>query len=274
MKTVILCGGRGTRLGDETSMIPKPLIEVGGKPILWHVMKIYASFGYTDFVLCLGYRGDRIKEYFLNYDCHQSDLTVTLGSPGRVVKHRAHDEAGWQITLVDTGVEAMTGARLKRIERFIDTPQFLLTYGDGVADIDLDALVAFHEAHGKIATVTGVRPASRFGELIVQGPQVVEFNEKPQVQHGYLNGGFFVLRREIFQYLQDDDRLIFERGPMEQLTRDGQLMMHVHPGRWLCVDTPRDLEILNDYWRDQPFWKVWDNRARRCQPSGIVGLSL
>lgn len=261
MKVVILCGGRGTRLGGETNSIPKPLVEVGGRPILWHIMKIYAFYGYTDFVLCLGYKGDQIKDYFLNYDLHQSDFTLTLGSRGATVKHRSHQEHEWRITLVNTGLNAMTGARVKRIEPFIDAPDFMLTYGDGVADMNISALVGFHQSHGKIATVTGVRPSSRFGELIMVGNQVVEFSEKPQVQQGYINGGFFVLGQEVFRYLRDDDSCVFEREPLEQMTRDGQLMVYTHTGMWQCLDTPRDLQSLNEQWHRRPFWAVWDKRT-------------
>ena len=273
MKVVILCGGRGSRLGDQTELVPKPLIEVGGKPILWHIMKIYASYGYAEFVLCLGYKGHRIKEYFLNYDLHQSDITLTLGSRETAVTHRQHNEHGWRIHLVDTGAEAMTGARIKRIEPLIDTPDFLLTYGDGVADIDLDALMAFHRSHGKIATITGVHPLSRFGEVIVEGQQVVEFSEKSQVRQGCINGGFFILRREVFRYLRDDDRCAFEQEPLEQLAKDGQMMVYRHAGMWQCLDTQRDLQVLNDYWIRHPFWKVWEERRVRRKHSGLIGAS-
>ena len=258
MKVVILCGGRGTRLASETVSVPKPLVEVGGKPILWHVMKIFAAFGHTEFILYLGYKGHLIKEYFLNYDLHQSDFTITLGQDAPVAPHRPHPEHGWQVHCVDTGQDTLTGGRIKRIERFVGNEEFLLTYGDGVADIDLAALADFHRSHGKIATVTGVRPLSRFGELMVEGRKVVEFSEKPQVHQGLINGGFFVLRPDVFRYVQDSDACTFEREPLERLARDGQLMLYPHTGSWQCVDTPRDLQVMNEQWASGAFWKVWD----------------
>lgn len=258
MKVVILCGGRGTRLSGETAAIPKPLVEIGGKPVLWHVMKIFAAFGHTEFILCLGYKGDLIKEYFLNYDLLQSDFTITLGKDGAVERHQPHTEDNWRIHCVDTGQEAMTGARIKRIQAFTKGEPFLLTYGDGVADIDLNALTRFHMGHGKTATVTGVRPLSRFGELLVQGEQVVEFSEKPQVNEGMINGGFFALQPKVFDYLKNEDTCIFERDPLERIARDGELMLYAHTGSWQCLDTPRDLQVLNEQWMQKPFWKIWD----------------
>ncbi len=272
MKVVILCGGRGTRLASETGAIPKPLVEVGGKPIMWHVMKIFAAFGHTEFILCLGYKGHLIKEYFLNYDLHQSDCTITLGQSISAMTHRAHPEHGWRIHCVDTGQEAMTGSRIKRIESLVDGEEFMLTYGDGVADINLDALAISHRTHGKIATITGVRPLSRFGELMVEGRQVVEFSEKPQVHQGLINGGFFVLRPDVFRYLEDDDTCVFEREPLEQLSRDGELMLYPHTGSWQCVDTPRDLQVLNEQWANGAFWKIWDKDTCRTV-SGIAAAS-
>lgn len=258
MKVVILCGGQGTRLGGLTENTPKPMVLVGEQPILWHIMKLYASQGFTDFVLCLGHKGHAIKDYFLRYDLLSSDFTLTLGDNESISKHRSHEELKWRITFVDTGVDNMTGSRVAQIEPFIEEDAFFLTYGDGLADIDVNAQLAFHRKHGRLATVTGVRPLSRFGELIVKDDEVIEFSEKPQVHEGYINGGFFVLNRRVFEYLSTDPRCTFEHGPLEDLTRDRQLMTYRHPGMWHCMDTPRDYHTLNQYWKTDPFWKVWE----------------
>jgi glucose-1-phosphate cytidylyltransferase len=252
VQVVILCGGMGTRLREETEFRPKPLVEIGGKPILWHIMKIYSSYGFKDFVLCLGYKGHMIKEYFLNYRLMNSDFTLELGSRGDPEIHNANLLEDWSVTFADTGLEAMTGARVKRIEPYITEENFMLTYGDGVADIDLQKLWAFHQAHGRIGTVTGVRPVSRYGELAVE-----EFSEKPQSQDVFIGGGFFVFRRSLFAYLQDEDSCILEREPLERLVRDGQLMSYLHKGFWHCMDTDRDFVALNDYWMRGAPWKVW-----------------
>lgn len=257
MKVVILCGGLGTRLRDETEFRPKPMIDVGGRPILWHVMKLYAWYGHADFVLALGYRGDQIKQYFLNYEPLTRDLTVRLGAEPRVAFHGREPEA-WTVTLADTGATAMTGARVKRLERYVTDETFMLTYGDGVGDVDLGALLAFHRRHGRIATVTGVRPPSRFGELLTHGTQVVEFSEKPSTSvGGYINGGFFVFNRAVFEYLSDADGCVLEREPLEHLAKDRQLEMFPHDGYWQCMDTPRDLQHLQEMWQRGAPWKVW-----------------
>lgn len=261
-KVVILCGGRGTRFREETESRPKPMIEIGGRPILWHLMKGYAAQGFTDFVLCLGYRGDVIRRYFLDYDAMTRDLTVTLDGRSSVTAHPGPRPEGWRVTLVDTGEDAMTGARLLRARRHIDTPVWMMTYGDGLADVDLGALLAFHKRHGRAATVTGVRPASRFGELIVQGDRVRRFSEKPQVHEGLVNGGFFALSQKVFGYLADDDGCSFEREPLERLAADGELSVHRHDGFWQCMDTYRDWTVLNDIWkRGTPPWAVWERRG-------------
>jgi glucose-1-phosphate cytidylyltransferase len=258
LKVVILCGGRGSRLNEETGLRPKPLVEIGGRPILWHIMKLYAHHGFKDFVLCLGYKGDMIKSYFLNYHCLNSDLTVELSYPPRLEFHRSPSEEGWRVTLADTGLEAMTGARLKRVERYVDGDTFMLTYGDGVADIDLQELVAFHRSHGRLATVTGVRPPARFGELVVEDGMALEFREKPQVRTGRISGGFFVLDRRVFDYVEADDSCNFERGPLATLAREHQLMVYPHDGFWQCMDTYRDWMLLNEMWEKQGApWKVW-----------------
>ncbi|AEF94284.1 glucose-1-phosphate cytidylyltransferase [Desulfotomaculum nigrificans CO-1-SRB] len=260
MKVVLLCGGKGTRLKEETAFRPKPLVSVGEKPILWHIMKLYAHFGYKDFVLCLGYLGEMIKQYFLNYELMNSDLTLSF-TPERKIEIHKKPQLDWQIIMADTGIEAMTGCRLKRIEPYIGTDSdFMVTYGDGLTDVDISKLVAFHKSHGCLATVTGVRPLSRFGELDVQGDIVKEFSEKSQVTRGWINGGFFVFRREFFNYLTDDNNCILEREPLERLARDGQLKIYKHRGFWQCMDTYRDMEQLNKLWREgNAPWEVWRN---------------
>ncbi len=256
-KVVILCGGMGTRLREETEFRPKPLVEIGGKPILWHIMRIYSHYGFQNFVLCLGYKGNMIKGYFLNYRLMNSDFTLKLGSRGEPEIHNANLLEDWSVTFADTGLEAMTGARVKRIEPYITEENFMLTYGDGVADIDLQKLWAFHQAHGRIGTVTGVRPLSRYGELAVEDGLVKEFSEKPQSQEAFVSGGFFVFRRSLFDYLQDEDSCILEREPLERLARDGQLMGYAHKGFWHSMDTYRDFVALNEMWKKNAPWKVW-----------------
>jgi len=260
MKTIILCGGQGTRIRDVAENIPKPMIPIGGRPVLWHIMKGYAQAGHNEFVLCLGHRGEAIKEFFLDYRARIGDFTITLGDERRIAYHGDGDESGWRVTLADTGLATMTGARVKRIEKYVgDDANFLLTYGDGVADVNLSALVAFHESHGKIMTVTGVRPPGRFGELEHDGDgRVVEFNEKPQATGGRISGGFLVCRRDIFGYLDDREDLVFEQGPMRQLVADGEMMVYGHDGFWQCMDTARDHRLLSDLWQSgNAPWKTW-----------------
>ncbi len=258
MKVVILCGGLGTRLREETEYRPKPLVDVGGRPILWHIMKLFDHHGYRDFILCLGYRGNMIKDYFLNYQAMSNDFTISLGAQARIAYHNAHDEQDFKVTLADTGLNTMTGGRIKRIQRYIDEPTFMATYGDGVADVDLKALLAFHSRHGKLATVTTVRPTSRFGivELDDSG-RVRRFQEKP-VGEGWASAGFFVFNREVFNWLEGDD-CVLEREPMERLARDGQLMAYRHDGFFFAMDTYREYQALNEMWdRGEAPWKVWD----------------
>jgi len=259
-KVVILCGGKGTRIREETEFRPKPMVEIGHKPILWHIMKIYASYGFNDFVLCLGYKGEMIKEYFLNYEIMNSDFTIELGSNRKHIQiHDSHVKDRWNVTLADTGTSSMTGARLKQIEPYIETDNFMLTYGDGVGNIDLKKLLEFHASHKRIATITGVRPPSRFGELVTQGSTVTEFSEKPQIREGYINGGFFALNRKVFDYLSEDEGCIFEREPLEKLANDDQLRVFFHNDYWHCMDTLRDLDILEKEWhKENPSWKVWE----------------
>lgn len=247
MKVVILGGGYGTRIREVADDIPKPMIPIGPYPILWHIMKWYAHFAHKEFVICLGYKGRVIKDFFLNYEAHTKDFTIVLGRSGAVQFHTDHDEVDWQVTLVDTGLDAMTGARVRKIKHYIGSDEdFMLTYGDGIGDIDLDKLVAFHKAHGKILTVTGVRPPGRFGELRADADGVVdEFNEKPQATGGLISGGFFVCRREIFDYLEDREDLMFEVEPMSRLVAARQLCVYEHTGFWQPMDTSREYQLLN-----------------------------
>lgn len=258
MKVVLLCGGQGTRLREETEFRPKPMVQIGHRPILWHIMKRYAAYGHREFVLCLGYKGEMIKDYFLHYHLTSGDLRVQLGPQPEVEVLRHAEEIDWSVVLADTGLHAMTGARLKRVEGYLDEQDFMVTYGDGVADIDFDRLLAFHRQHGKLATVTGVFPPARFGELVTQGDQVVDFREKPQVQEGRISGGFFVLKRQVLDYLSDGDHCIFERGPLARLARDGELMMYRHDGFWQCMDNPRDRDLLQELWSSGAApWVCW-----------------
>ena len=244
---VILCGGEGTRFREETQFRPKPLIPVGEHPVLWHVMKSYAAHGFTNFVLCLGYKGSMLREYFLNYETMTRDFTLTLGD-GPPVFHDLTQAPGWRITFVDTGATTMTGARLKRVEKDISTEHFMVTYADGVADLDIGQLFRFHLEHGRIGTVTGVRPPSQFGELELDGVRVRKFSEKPQVT-SLINGGFFVFRRDFFLYLETNETCILEREPLERLAAEGELYAFRHDGFWQCLDTYKDQMYLNELWR-------------------------
>lgn len=255
---MILCGGMGTRLREETEYLPKPMVDIGGRPILWHIMKGFATHGCTDFILCLGYKGDKIREYFLDYEAMHSDFTIELGTPNRLEFHGTHGESGWRVTLVDTGIESMTGARISRALPHVKGDRFMLTYGDGVADIDVPALLSFHESQGRIATVTGVRPSSRFGELMASGAQVTAFSEKPRMHEGLINGGFFVLERRIDSYITADRGCVLEGEPMERLAADGQLAVYRHRGFWQCMDTYRDYQQLKTLWESGGAqWKTW-----------------
>ena len=261
MKTVILCGGYGTRIREVAENLPKPMIPVGEHPILWHIMKYFAHYGHQDFVLCLGYKSEVIKNYFLNYGTEPTDLILTLGGDSPALKRVQTSEDGWKIALAETGLNAMTGARLKRIRKYIGEEEtFMLTYGDGVGDIDLDALLAFHKAHGKVATVTGVHPPGRFGELDydVNSKNVYGFNEKPQVSGGRINGGFFVFNRAVFDYLSDDEHLILEQEPIHKLVADAQLHVFEHDGFWQPMDTSREYSLLNEmYTNHKAPWVKW-----------------
>ncbi len=258
MKVVILAGGKGTRIAEESEFRPKPMIRIGEKPILWHIMKIYDRYGFSDFVICLGYKGEMIKEYFLNYKTMNSDFTITLGKNDSIQLNGNSSEDHWKVTLADTGLEAMTGSRIKKIERYIEGDIFMMTYGDGVADVNIKELVSFHLSHNKIATLTGVHPQSRFGELLVEGKQVKAFAEKPNITKGCINGGFFVFNRRLFDYLTEDDDCHLEKEPLEKIVRDGELMVYFHDGFWQCMDTMRDMTLLNNLWKqNQAPWKIW-----------------
>ncbi len=256
---VILCGGMGTRLREETEYKPKPMVEIGGKPVLWHIMKLYAEFGFHRFILCLGYKGSVIKDYFLNYEAMSNDFSINLGKGNQLSYKTNHTEQDFNVTLVDTGLKTMTGGRVKRIEKFIDTDTFMVTYGDGLANINIDDLVAFHQDHGKLATLTATRPPSRFGILeLTEGGQVKQFREKVQTE--WINGGFFVFNRRIFEYLDPDS--ILESRPMERLAAEKELMAYRHEGFWIGMDTYREYEMLNQMWdTGNAPWKVWEGRA-------------
>jgi glucose-1-phosphate cytidylyltransferase len=257
MKVVILCGGQGTRLREETEFRPKPLVEIGGRPILWHIMKLYAHHGFRDFVLCLGYRGSMIKEYFLNYEAMSNDFTICLGQKSHLHFNGMHKEQDFRVTLADTGQNTMTGGRIKRIEKYVDGGTFVVTYGDGLADVNLAELVSFHRSHGRIATVTTVRPQSRFGILeTTSDGKVLEFKEKPQVS-GWASAGFMVFERRLFDYIEADD-CILEREPLERLAAEGELMAYRHDGFFFAMDTYREYLYLNDLWQSSEApWKVW-----------------
>ena len=257
MKAVILAGGLGTRLAEETEVRPKPMIEVGNKPIIWHIMKIYAHHGITDFVVALGYKGEHIKRYFLEYTTLTKSFKIVTSS-GQVQPIDGVVE-DWTVELIDTGHETQTGGRVKKLASVLNNQTFMLTYGDGVGDIDISALLAFHRSHGKLATVTAVRPPSRFGGLVFKGDdEVCEFSEKPQIGEGWINGGFFVMEPQVIEYIESDD-VILEKEPLENLAADGQLMAYKHDSFWQPMDTLREVQILRTLWdRDEPPWKVWD----------------
>ena len=256
MKTVILAGGFGSRLSEETATRPKPMVEIGGKPILWHIMKIYAAHGIDDFVICLGYKGYLIKEYFANYYLHTCDVSFDLSS-GDMEVHRSATEP-WHVTLIDTGEDTMTGGRLRRVLSYVGDEDFCFTYGDGVSDVDISALVDFHRKEGKLATVTAVQPPGRFGALDVEGESVRQFEEKPRGDGAWTNGGFFVLSPKVGRYLVDD-RTVWEQGPMRSLAQDGQLSAYRHVGFWQAMDTLRERNQLEELWASGAApWRAWD----------------
>jgi len=255
MKVIILAGGRGTRLAEETSVRPKPMVEIGGKPMLWHIMQIYASYGHKDFLVACGYKGEMIKDYFDKFLAHHSDYFIDLRRGAREVINS--NSVDWRVGLIDTGLETMTGGRILRLRKYIGDETFMATYGDCLGDIDVGSLVRFHRGHGRLATITAVRPPARFGGLVLDGDRVLEFTEKPQTGEGWINGGFFVFEPGVYNYLKDD-QTILEREPLELLAADGQLMVFRHTGFWQPMDTLREKQLLESLWDGgQAPWKVW-----------------
>ncbi len=254
MKVVILAGGLGTRISEESHLKPKPMIEIGGKPILWHIMKIYSHYGINDFVICLGYKGYVIKEYFANYFLHMSNVTFDMARNHMEVHERYAEP--WRVTLIDTGAETLTGGRLKRVRDYVGDDTFCFTYGDGVTDLDIGALLKFHKQHGKLATVTAIQPPGRYGALNLDGTSVSTFQEKPAGDGAWINGGFFVLEPKVFDYIEND-RTSWESTPLQRLAHEGELMAYQHSGFWQAMDTLRDKNHLEDMWESNPLWKVW-----------------
>jgi len=256
MKVGILAGGKGSRLAEETQIKPKPMVEIGGRPILWHIMMHYAHYGYKHFVIALGYKGEVIKKYMVDYCSLNSNLTVNLGT-GEVTVNGDYS-TDWIVDLIDTGIATMTGGRIKRLAPVMGNETFMLTWGDGVSDVNLHELLAFHRSHGKLATMTAVRPPARYGHLVFDGDRVAEFTEKPQIGEGWINGAFFVLEPGVFDYIEGDDTQ-WEKEPLERLARDGQLMAYRHSSFWQCMDTLREKHILETLWQSRnPPWKVWE----------------
>lgn len=258
MKVLLLAGGFGTRLSEETDMRPKPMIEIGGKPILWHIMKTYSHYGFNEFVILLGYKGYYIKEYFANYFLHQSNVTIDLANNKMEIHNNSSEP--WKVTLLDTGANSMTGGRIKRAQKFVGNEPFMLTYGDGVADINISELVKFHKSHGKLLTMTSAQPDGRFGALeIDENNQVKEFKEKPKGDGSWINAGYFVCEPEVFDYILDEDSAVFEQDPLKNLAKDGEIFTYKHHDFWMPMDTLRDKIKLNEMWQDKSSpWKVWD----------------
>ncbi len=259
MKVVILAGGYGTRISEESQFKPKPMLEIGSMPILWHIMKLYSSYGFNEFVVCAGYKQHVIKEWFADYFLHTSDITFDFTQDDKIIVHNKRAEK-WKVTVVDTGLDTMTGGRLKRVKSFIGDEPFFMTYGDGVADVDINNLLNFHKSHGKLATMTAVKPDSRFGVLdIANNNQINAFREKSQVDSGYINAGFMVLDPKVLDYVKDDT-IMFEREPLETLAKENQLMCYKHEGFWQCMDTLRDKQKLENLWAENTApWKVWND---------------
>ena len=259
MKVIILCGGKGMRLREETEYKPKPMVEIGGKPILWHIMKHYAYYGYKEFVLALGYKGNVIRDYFLNFYKYNSDFTVDLLNGGDLNIHNSYITEDWKVTLVETGAESMTGYRTKLCGKYVTEDRFMLTYGDAVADVDIKKLVAFHKEMNTMGTITGVYPPSRFGDLVIQGNKVIQFNQKlKDIEHQEpINGGYFVFKREFFDYIPDNPVCDLEKQPIDLIVKKSELSIYKHTGFWQCMDTYRDNQQLNKMWKNDPQWKIW-----------------
>ncbi len=257
MKVIILAGGMGTRLGQMVEAVPKPMVPIGSKPILWHIMKIYSHHGFNEFIICLGTKADVIKTYFYRYEIINNDFTLDMAS-GDIQYHNSHDETNWKVTLVDTGLDTLKGGRIKRVQRYLDSEVNMLTYGDGLADVDVKKLLAFHKSHNKLVTVTGVHRPSRFGELVEENGQVLSFTEKPRLSTELVNGGFMVFNKGMLNYLTEDENCDFEIGALENLAKAGQVMTYKHEGNWDCMDHDRDVAYLNQLWKEnKAFWKVW-----------------
>ncbi len=258
MKVIILAGGWGTRLNRRTELIPKPMVKIGNQPILWHIMKIYSHYGFNEFIICLGVKGDIIKDYFANFDIRNNNFTIDL-SLGKFEFHDNQEKSNWKVTLVDTGLNTLKGGRIKRIEKYLDPNMNMLTYGDGVANINLKKLVEFHKSHGKTITITGVHPPSRFGELNEKDSKVLKFQEKSQTSIGLINGGFMVFNNNLLNYLTSDEDCDFEKGALDKLTEGGEVMVYKHLGNWECMDHERDVDHLNYLWNsNKAFWKQWE----------------
>ena len=258
MKVIILAGGWGTRLEGEDGRVPKPIVPIGNRPILWHIMKIYSHYGFNEFIICLGVKADIIRNYFINYEAINSDFTLDM-STGNIKYHNTQSTNDWKVTLVDTGLNTLKGGRIKRVEKYLQSDINMLTYGDGVADIDIINLVEFHKSHGKTVTISGVHPPARFGELVEKDGKVNVFQEKPQTSQGMINGGFMVFNRGMLHYLSEDENCDFEVGALEEIAKAGEVMVYRHKGSWECMDHGRDVVHLNELWKNnQAFWKVWE----------------
>lgn len=266
MKTIILAGGLGTRLSEETTIKPKPMVEIGGLPILWHIMKIYSHYGFNDFVVCLGYKGYYIKEWFSHYYLHRSDVTFDLGN--NVIEYHKNSADPWRVTLVDTGDETLTGGRIKRVRDYIGNETFMMTYGDGVSDININELVDFHKLNQNTATMSAVTPGGRFGTFSMDGDRITEFFEKEDIKDK-INGGFFVLEPEVFDYI-DGDMVYFEQAPLKNLAKDGKLSAFIHEGFWKCMDSLKDKKDLEDLWQGKAPWKVWENNKKVIEEPKVI----
>ncbi len=264
---MILAGGLGTRLREETEFRPKPMVPIGGMPILWHIMKIYSSYGFYRFIICLGYKGEMIKNYFLNYRMQDIDFTINTKT-GSVSEHQTNEEE-WEITLIDTGQDCLTGGRVARAAKYVDTDKFLLTYGDGLADVNIKDLVQFHESHGKNLTLTGVNLPSRFGNLEVSGNTIVSFTEKKRIEDEWINGGYMVIQKDFLKYLSPDSECILEQSPLKQAAFDNQLMMYKHYGFWQCMDTIREHQKLEELWTKGAPWKIWADASNGFTPATV-----
>ena len=257
MKTIILAGGWGSRLGQLSQSIPKPMVSIGNKPILWHIMKIYSHFGYNDFIIALGVKGHVIKDYFYNFESRNNDFTIDL-SNGNITYHNKHNEARWKVTLVDTGLNTLKGGRIKSLEKYLTDEVNMVTYGDGVANVNIGKLVNYHKEHGKLVTITGVHPPARFGELNEKDGRVLSFEEKPQASVGLINGGFIIFNKKLLDYLTPEENCDFEFGALEKLSSNGEVMVYKHEGYWECIDHERDVVHLNSIWNNnKALWKVW-----------------